>query len=91
MPFTAANEISDRFSGMSPLIVHGIGAKRVPTWLGSKKFYIPKVSILSVEKGYLFQAWKCHFQYVNVYFTDYNIKQRRDPMKLHFEVPEMQK
>ena len=34
---------------------------------------------------------KCHFWHVNVYFTNHNLMQRRDPMELNFEGLKMQK
>ena len=34
---------------------------------------------------------KCHLWHVNVYFTNHNLMQRRDPMELNFEGLKMQK
>ena len=47
---------------------------------------IAKVSIFSVEKGYLCYVW-----HVNVYFRNQNIMQRGDPMELNLEGTETQK
>ena len=60
--------------------------------IGDKTYYIPKVSKFSVERGYLCQqAWKCHLQDVNVYFTHQSIMQRGNPMELNFEGLKIQK
>ena len=42
--------------------------------LENETCYLAKVSKFYVEKGcFCCQAWNCHLQHVNVYFTDQNI------------------
>ena len=56
------------------------------------KCYIPKVSKFYVGKWYVCkQVLKSQLWHVSVYFTDQNIMQSKNPVKMSFEGPEMQK
>ena len=46
----------------------------------NKNIYVNRLSML-----------KCHLWYLNVYFGDHNIMQRKKPMELNFECLEIQK
>ena len=71
--------------------MHVIIAKLVSDWEQSMLYTKSRQLFFCVEKGYLYkQALKCNLRH-EMYFTYQNIMQKRDPMKLNFKGPEMQK